>query len=564
MSTAIYHHPYPGRTVSCMAGACLLMTLVLSFTISAVAMLVGGRVGGWIFPLSLLLSAGAYIFTVDARHKTRIRAIAVVAGCVVLPIAMCALFEDPSFDGNTYHQETIARLLGGWNPYRDGDVPSDMSPWTRHYAKGLEIIASSIASATGSMESGKAVNFLLLSATALMLPASLRQLHHGISRRDSIILTVALVANPVAMSQMLTFYIDYSKYYYLLLTVILACRITTAGQPPADRARDSLLLTGVIWLAIATKFNIFFEEGLCVAAIIVWLWVRGNTRGAWQVCACGAAALLAGAFVLCFHPYVTNYITSGHPLYPLMGDGAADIMTGNTPALFSHGRVVNFLISYFTPVLATYDARVNGFGFLTTILLLLSAVVFIRSRRSVPAWMWYALAVTLASCFMFDQSWWARYVCQLWFVPCMAFMVTFIYARGGNAWLRGAFATLILLSTLLSFASTLCISGRLTMVRQYLYSKGRRHPIVVSYTTPQLERHFSEHGITVVELGSAARCGGEKSGRISYYGEIDGPGGFPTVIATHAEIEALTAMGRNFGLDLRSRCDKGKNDASIQ
>lgn len=564
MSTAIYHHPRPGRTVSYMAGACLLMTLVLSFTISAVAMLAGGRVGGWIFPLSLLLSAGAYIFTVDARPKARIRALAAVAGCVVMSIAMCALFEDPSFDGNTYHQETIARLLGGWNPYRDGDVPSDMSPWTRHYAKGLEIIASSIAAATGSMESGKAVNFLLLSATAFLLPATLRQLHHGISRRDSIILTVALVANPVAMSQMLTFYIDYSKYYYLLLTVILACRLTTPGQPPAGRARDSLLLTGVILLAIATKFNIFFEEGLCVAAIIVWLWVRGNTRGAWRVCACGAAALLAGALVLCYHPYVTNYISAGHPLYPLMGDGAVDIMTGNTPALFSHGRVVNFLISYLTPALATYDARVNGFGFATSLLLLLSAVVFIRSRRSVPAWMWYALAVTLASCFMFDQSWWARYVCQLWFVPCMAFMVTLIYARGGDAGLRGAFASLILLSALLSFAATLYISTRLTMVRQHLYSMGRRHPIEVSYSTPQLERHFSERGIEVAVADTMVHGTVEKPGRISYYGGIDGPDSFPSVVATRAEIDAFLELSRKVGFDLSDRCDAGKNDASIQ
>jgi len=546
-----------------MAGACLLMSLVLSFTISAITMLAGGRVGGWIFPLSLLLSAGAYIFPVDALPKARIRALLAVAGCVVLSIVMCAWLEDPSFDGNTYHQETIARLLGGWNPYRDGYVPSDMSPWTRHYAKGLEIIASSIAAATGSIESGKAVNFLLLSATTFLLQPFLQRLSPALTRRSRIVLTVALVANPVAMSQMLTFYIDYSKYYYLLLTVILACRLTTL-QPLVDRARDSLLLTGVILLAIATKFNIFFEEGLCVGAIIVWLWVRGHTREAWRVCACGAAALLAGALVLCYHPYVTNYITSGHPLYPLMGDGAVDIMTGNTPELFSHGRVVNFLISYLTPALATYDERVNGFGFATTILLLLSAVVFIRSRRSVPAWMWYALAVTLASCFMFDQSWWARYVCQLWFVPCMAFMVTLIYAPRHDGWLRGAFASLFLLSTLLSFAATLYISVRLTMVRQHLYGMGRRHSIEVSYSTPQLERHFSEHGITVVEVGSTARCGGEKSGRISYYGGVDGPDSFPSVVAIRAEIDAFMKLSRKVGFDLSDRCDAGKNDASIQ
>ncbi len=30
-------------------------------------------------------------------------------------------------------------------------------------------------------------------------------------------------------------------------------------------------------------------------------------------------------------PYVLNFVRFGHPFYPLMGAGAADIMAGNTP-----------------------------------------------------------------------------------------------------------------------------------------------------------------------------------------------------------------------------------------
>ncbi len=548
MSTSMNHNCCQFETISYMAGAIILMTLVLSFTFSAIIMLAGFSQCAWTFPLSLILSTG-YIFSVDVGIKIRIQAIAAVVGCIGLSIVMCAWFEDPSYDGNTYHQETIARILSKWNPYwMIDDLPSDMSPWTRHYAKGLEIISSSIAAFTGSIESGKAVNLMLMSATAFLLHPFLRWLIPGISLRSNIILIIALVANPVAMSQMLTFYIDYSKYFYILLSIILSCRLTVS-QNRVGSMCDSLLLSGVILLAIATKFNIFFEEGICMFAIIVWQLICGRIRGVRRVCACGISALLVGV-LLCFHPYVTNYITSGHPLYPLMGNCSVDIMTKNTPELFSHGRIINFFLSYLTPTIPTYAARVNGFGFVTTILLILSVVVFVRSHRYVPVWMWYGLVVTLVSCFMYDQLWWARYVCQLWLVPCMAFMVTLIYAPHNNVWMRRAFSSMILLGAILSFSSTLYISARLTVVRQFLYEMGRLRKIEVSYTAPSLERHFSEYGIevTTVSTETFSRC--EKTGQISYYGEIGDAAYFPTIIATPSEIDAFTEWGRNFGFDV--------------
>src|SRR5690606_8327887 len=90
---------------------------------------------------------------------------------------------DKSWDGMAYHQIAIIELSEGWNPVYESlpmeeqdskyfDRKIILNRWVNHYGKGLEIFATVMMGVSGSIESGKVFNGLLMAAafcTALYL-----------------------------------------------------------------------------------------------------------------------------------------------------------------------------------------------------------------------------------------------------------------------------------------------------------------------------------------------------------------------------------------------------------
>lgn len=512
-----------------------------AFIISTIGFMCGIAISPWVFPLAVLaatLATGACC----RQMKSAIRIAAWICAAIAAACLICAVLSDHSYDGNFYHQEGVALLAKGWNPVYMRIGPSTgNSIWVEHYAKFLEITEATLVALTGSIEASKAINLILLSGCAFILTGTLQVLFPSLSGRRLAVCVSMLMANPVCLLQAFTFYNDYALYLEL---VIITCAFglifnhkdTTIGWITAAMATV---------IAINTKFTHFFYIGLAWAVMLAWCMAAKRARTTRTGLAVGAAALLAGAVITGFHPYVTNTLHYGNPLFPLLGANSTDIMTDNTPLLYNgHSRLTNLLTSlttngidilagatigdsglaktiFFDFFAVNYDARINGFGPLFVICLgasLLYAAFFIRKR-----WIWAFIILITCSTFIFEQSWWARYVPFLWAIPGTVILGGYLYAphRAPHK-VRTALVALCISLTAVSdaffIASATGVAGANTLYRQRLFEALRSNPVPVKVSAmqPQHMMTFDNEGIITetvpVDSLDYSRC-------VTYYGQ---------------------------------------------
>lgn len=434
------------------------------------------------------LTAGILsVFAVAGRGYGVWRGIAGGVVGMVLAAVVCAMLDDHSFDGNIYHQEIIMALIDGWQPYAGGDAPAGMSIWALHYCKAIETAAAAVVAFTGRIESGKCVNFMLVGGAGLLVADMLRRLTPWPRKRLWAVVAV-VVCNPVGVCQVLTYYVDFTKYYYILVLLVGAVWLYRG-----ERKLPVALMMFAVWMAAGTKFNILFDMALWCGAITVWFLCHRSRSAAAITAAAALVGAIGGVLLTGWHPYVTNCISHGSPFYPLLGDGAVDIMDMNTPVRLAGNRVADFFISLFTVSLPTYGGRLGGFGALMPVCLVVSAIAMWRGTRSLPAVGWWIAALALLSCFVFPQSWWARYNCQLWLVVAMGAVAAGYCGRR----LRRLTLGLDLVAVAISVAVAVGVSVRLTLRRAGIYRRAVTEHAVMYHATPQALRHFAEHGVLV-------------------------------------------------------------------
>ena len=514
------------------SGTALLLTAVFTYLLSAAVFACGGRINGAIFPVAMAAAlASAPLLTGHTKKR-------VIAMSSMLALALAAtgilvghLLPDYTSDGCWYHQEGIALMLDGWNPYRDGAPEGGALLWTLHYAKSMEIISAAIASAVGSIEAGKAVNFILTAAAALLVYDFGRR--HLASAKRAAALALTATANPVVIAQLPTYYIDYTLYIYILLTIILL--VDAAGS--RRTAAPYLLAGAVTVLAIGTKFNIFFMQGVTLIAAAGWCAATRHRHEARTIIVTGACALAVG-LLAAWHPYVGNFIGHGNPLYPLLGEGAQDIMSENTPDIYTGNRFADFAISLLYPERPSYDGRINGFTPLMVLLLGISALTACKLRRDSDSRLpLFIMACALASCFFFDQSLWARYNCQLWLVPVSAY---FCLLRSGDrahtlVWCRRLTLLCIVAAAAVTIRYTLPASIHLSIWQRNIYSLRRETPARIIDLDRQTARHFAEQGIDTESISESE----VRPGNILVATGYVFKGVFPMMEVTRAEWDSM-------------------------
>ncbi len=481
-------------------GAALLLIPLFTFIIEVISFFAGSCTQFWQFPLGFvsgLLCAASMNGMRNFFSYLRPIAAYVILISVIL-IIICSILQDYTYDGNLYHQNTIAYLLKGWNPYLNTLGVDKLFYCARHYAKVLEIIAAAISATTGLIEAGKAVNGMIIFAAAFLCFDALGFILKNSSWKQKLLAMLMLVCNPVGMTQMLSFYNDFAKYYYILITLCLAARMLKGLNWPV-----ALLFISVIIMAIGTKFNAFFEEGLLIIAVIIWLWALKRRKDALQLVRLSFASLIIGAFILGYHPYVTNVIYEGNPFYPLLGSNTVDIMAGNTPQVFASGnRFSNFLLSVFSFHIPTCDLRIGGFGFFFPIILLLSILALLVYRKYFPKISLVLIGLIAISCFIFEQSWWARYVAQLWLIPCIIAIVLLHIENLPKYGVitRKSIIILAILSGIIGLGVTCYKDAQLSLYRISLFNSLEAKTIKVANNNEQFERHAFEQGFSVIEV----------------------------------------------------------------
>lgn len=539
----------------------LALTVALSFILASAGMMAGQPVGPWVFPVAVVASwllSGYVLRIADAGRMCRFAGI--TAGVIGGSLLIGYLTFDYSFDGPVYHQEIVSLLLDGWNPFsilfstpENGGEYGEacgFSPslWALHYAKGIEIVQATVAAFTGNLESAKSVNFIMAASATCAVYDFLRVRFSALGVRARLVITAAVMANPVVWAQILTFYIDFYKYIYLLL--FIAGAVEMSSDDGVRRRYATLLLSVAVVMSVATKFNFFFECGLWGVAALSLTFFSGHRHLCGRLAIVGSISF-AVAILLTLHPYLTNFRIGGHPLYPLMGEGAVDIMSGITTEMFQgHGRVMNFFRALLIPSLSiSCDQRNGGFSPLMPLILLLTVVLAWRLRSRIPSLTWWIALFTGASCFLFPQTWWTRYICQLWALP--AIFLPYALLAGSSSRLLGRINVFLMI--LAGVYSAGWALKQEYAVGSYYYSllrEARRSPVtVISPVAPQYRHQLDDAGVSysIVEDADIPSLHADPDVRLLYLSDTRRP----LMIVSVTQAEAVEASLRRLHLNYR-------------
>ena len=503
----------------------LLGCVFFCYVFSVIPFYFGFSITEYVFPMAVLAGIVMGASVGDIRMKDRSTGwIAVVLIVIVGSVLASGLVYDHSYDGLRYHQEIVASLMEGWNPLiANNEAPVPVSLWSLHYAKAIEIAEASVGCFTGKIEMGKGVNLIMVMAVAFGVYAFLRENpasrfvkapepDSGWSRKKCVWLTIAIVSNPVVISQMITFYIDFYKYLYLIMA-LLGFYLMSSGKG-YRRAVGYIMLGMTLVMAMGTKFNFFFEAGLWMILAYLWVCIKGDFIALKRLFLVSLCALAVGS-VLAYHPYITNMLHCGHPLYPLMGAGAVDIMSDNTPDIFQGAdRVTNFFVSLISVSFPVYDQRAGGFTIFMPFILLLSLFISFRMASKLKGVVWYIAVCVLLSCFIFEQTWWARYICHLWL-----FGVIFLVASQCRKDVKRcgtALSILMVCAGIFTFTTSLATEVTRGSYLRYLFESCKEEKVTVCGSLPvQMKRHLDEERVKFIRRDSVPE--GKEATALYYY-----------------------------------------------
>lgn len=432
-----------GASLAAMLGVQLLGLVIAPAALGSLVLLAGAPLSVLVWPsgfVALLLAARIQAGRDFPRHPWRaaIGAMAAAAAFAAAALAGAGAMLDSTWDGQAYHLEAVLALARGWNPVWD--------PPLRHHLvdfvpKAAWIAEALVSLATGEPESGKVVHLLALAGAAALYYAA--AVAAGLRSRWALASAALIAANPVAVNQSLSFYVD-----GLVASGVAA--LTAAALlwwTTHDDFWLAALATGGAVLA-TVKFNGLALAALLGASLVVITRLRAPARISKLVKAIAVGAALTAC--LGTNPYLTNALRYGHPLHPLFGGVEvpgipmtffrnAGFLEEPAPLRVLHSAAARSSndsearprwklpfavgldeLAAFTDV----DTRIGGWGplFSGCVLLGLSVLVLARHTPGAGACA-CAQLLLLGSVLPVAQAFWARYAPQLWLVPCASLLV---------------------------------------------------------------------------------------------------------------------------------------------
>lgn len=476
-----------------------LFILCALFVVNALAILVGLHVFAVTLPVVVILAlVGLYWLGKLEGRPMPIRRLCVIGvaflAAVVLFGNLSSLIWEYSNWGRGYYTEAIVALADGWNPiYTDVGNVSELS---YRSSKALWYVDASLYAFLGHYEMAKCHTLLFAVPTFLLTQYGFRRLLGGHAKVAVLAALLSLV-NPVAISQLFSFYGDAVLAYCVQCFLILTYLILNEGYLHSDL----LTVLAMLWVFILHSQSSGLTAALVVGAgflgIVAILYKKRAFR--WLAIRAGLVVFV-GFIILGFNPFVQNLVDTGNPFAMAFGSGAAEQARGLMPLILEgktwFGKFLysmmaspdiasldhNLLLQQFTALFhsayAQPDVPLRGFGFLGG--LLLAAGVFctlvtiaMPKRRALDsnaiyidddetdeeesatvdyvgvrtALLWLLLPVLLIALFT-PTLWWARTVAVLWFVVPLA--VVALATRCGDG--RSHTAKLLLTAAFLNCA----------------------------------------------------------------------------------------------------------------
>ena len=495
--------------------AALMAGMTATWALSAIGFLVGMPVARW-ETICGASTAVIFLYHLGDDARDRVFRCVMLVLLVFLALVIAAVTVDDGYDGWLYHQAGVIGLAHAWNPVAQPlfhvwwsangaalgsalDAPYVDGLWTTAYPKAAWILASHAVVWGLPLDSGKYAEILLIFVAGGVALRALRL--GGLPASWSLGLAVVAALSPVSVMQATTYYVDGALGSCLTVLVfsLLAFNIT--------RSRLDLFLAAA---AALMACNLKFSGPIYVASIVLpvlawWLWKEQLAVRHFPII--GSAALL---LILCsVNPYLTNVRIGGSPIQPL---NRKDVISNQMwPEFLAKNRFDKLLISltftnYLNPygelpesVLRTvtnpfqlrsirelqefgtsYDLRVGGFGPLFAVALALALLITLLRAGNETRDVGFALIMlgTVASILANPESWWARYVPQMWLLPVLATACA-IRAQAGR---RMA----VVIACIMGVTSLIAVAGRTgsaaltTMTYQNNLRKAGNGPLLVN------------------------------------------------------------------------------------
>jgi hypothetical protein len=434
--------------------------------LGAMASLLAHRAGfAFIAPMALM--AALFIgYWLARREGLQGRVCWYPGGFALLLLAasllLSAFFYDFSWDGQWYHQTAVILIARDWNPlyepmrsFSGSQFHSQL--WLRHYAKGPWYAEAAIFAATGRIELGKCMNWLLLMAAFVGTLAAC--LSEGLRRSRALAIAAVVALNPVALCEITTFLVDGVMVSSLILAVVAT---VSALRQPRPAAIATAMAASIV--CINAKFNGLVYLCFFLAAVGVWCLFKAR-RSLVRLTGVAVGTLVLGTCLWGYNPYVTNTLYRHQPFYPILGSANYPSLSqqgndGNekyeTPKnMVGRNRIVRFAYAIFSRpgnqpyregktaslmwpftahmhdlyAYAFQDPRVAALGpfFSGCLVLSVGLGVWLLFRMDSPSrWMLTLASVTIVvSLLISKDSWWPRYGPQLWLLPILPMVFAF-------------------------------------------------------------------------------------------------------------------------------------------
>ena len=547
-----------------LAAFTLLNILVLTLLLCAVGFLAGLPVLKWQFPLACVLALIGHYFAAGFFGGGKRKRLFVQSGGLVLAVLIGSVliagsFYDVSFDGQWYHEETVILLKQGYNPAHqkisgrpyedvgetsvgwctgvDKPMPNQVSSGhhvvsvkfinINNFRKGTEVIAAAVYGVTGRVETGKAVNGMLIAASFFLCLALLYKVDRIRSYKKWIL--AALVAfNPISLMQLNSFCVDGD------LACTLICLLAVNLLLLDEMNRYYLILLGaVIVLAVNIKFTNVVFAGIFCSLFLTILFVYKKRETFKQVLKVGIIAGVTGLFLCGYNPYITNLIDKHDPFYGL--SETRDVIRRLTPPLFLHldrfGKLFFSLSAHqgwnsadkrsvweipkipFSlnkeDIIDAKEAQqeLSAFGpfFSGALLLTFPLFVLVLVRFPQSSFLRLLLAVSLAillTVFLMPDPWWGRFVPQLWLFPVVVISMGELHPDRVGKFLTVLLSLAVGLN--IAWAATGWVSNLSTSARidyQMRQLRAIHQPVNIEYCTRNTylsnEVRFQEWGIPI-------------------------------------------------------------------
>lgn len=441
-------------------GFSLLLLLFSTLFCAIVAEWIHISINEWTLPIGYL-AAMCIISALHIRNRRSIdiRLLGKLFASVLLIVALSLLLGgyayDYAYDGMSYHQPIIRSLMYGWNPIYESHCPYTAewlcSSYVDHYPKAIETLCAAFATFAGNIEYGKAVNLLLIISSFCFANSFIETyLAERYSKSSKTLLALLLTLSPVTLSQVFTFYVDFTLYAYLLIgfsCLYLHTAHKSSGSPPQTMSSHELffIITMLVSLSIGTKVIAAFWV---IMFFLVALFIFGirrkkrEVRSIIQGMLCGG---LLGLFVFSYHPYITHLQQGRHMLHPFMGSEAVNVENLQAETLPGSNRVEAVVKSLFSRPNETHpvetksyfprvqnivacgkaDVRMGGGGILFIEMLIMVPILLLLSWRISPKSTLCPIGIIVAlvaALFVLPNGWWFRFTPFTYLIPLCAFL----------------------------------------------------------------------------------------------------------------------------------------------